>query len=120
MIRRPPRSTLSSSSAASDVYKRQIEVYSKVSPDQYKGTLEIKYRMEIYNVDDETRTFVDKTASIEIDYDHDLPSAERPDNWSAPVDVPRQPQTIVVMTVLSSKWTGTKIYHWEPQIFVER
>src|SRR5664279_6154526 len=26
MIRRPPRSTLSSSSAASDVYKRQVEV----------------------------------------------------------------------------------------------
>src|SRR5665648_229242 len=26
MIRRPPRSTLSSSSAASDVYKRQVEI----------------------------------------------------------------------------------------------
>src|SRR5665648_676049 len=31
MIRRPPRSTLSSSSAASDVYKRQV------SPDNYLG-----------------------------------------------------------------------------------
>eukprot|EP00658_Telonema_sp_P-2_P017764 TRINITY_DN16931_c0_g1_i7.p1 TRINITY_DN16931_c0_g1~~TRINITY_DN16931_c0_g1_i7.p1 ORF type:complete len:115 (+),score=18.26 TRINITY_DN16931_c0_g1_i7:83-427(+) len=31
MIRRPPRSTLSSSSAASDVYKRQV-VDSKVNP----------------------------------------------------------------------------------------
>src|SRR5674536_399690 len=29
MIRRPPRSTLSSSSAASDVYKRQIQVLSR-------------------------------------------------------------------------------------------
>ena len=29
MIRRPPRSTLSSSSAASDVYKRQIETIPK-------------------------------------------------------------------------------------------
>ncbi|CZS11807.1 reactivating factor for ethanolamine ammonia lyase [Clostridioides difficile] len=29
MIRRPPRSTLSSSSAASDVYKRQIQEYAK-------------------------------------------------------------------------------------------
>eukprot|EP00658_Telonema_sp_P-2_P020011 TRINITY_DN17876_c0_g2_i2.p1 TRINITY_DN17876_c0_g2~~TRINITY_DN17876_c0_g2_i2.p1 ORF type:complete len:253 (+),score=75.80 TRINITY_DN17876_c0_g2_i2:119-877(+) len=29
MIRRPPRSTLSSSSAASDVYKRQLRVFSK-------------------------------------------------------------------------------------------
>eukprot|EP00658_Telonema_sp_P-2_P047721 TRINITY_DN3631_c0_g1_i2.p1 TRINITY_DN3631_c0_g1~~TRINITY_DN3631_c0_g1_i2.p1 ORF type:complete len:102 (+),score=30.16 TRINITY_DN3631_c0_g1_i2:145-450(+) len=28
MIRRPPRSTLSSSSAASDVYKRQVHNYS--------------------------------------------------------------------------------------------
>src|SRR5665648_634019 len=28
MIRRPPRSTLSSSSAASDVYKRQLKVFS--------------------------------------------------------------------------------------------
>src|SRR5665648_1262079 len=30
MIRRPPRSTLSSSSAASDVYKRQIYIYDLV------------------------------------------------------------------------------------------
>src|SRR5674536_205922 len=30
MIRRPPRSTLSSSSAASDVYKRQLEAYGEV------------------------------------------------------------------------------------------
>eukprot|EP00656_Telonema_subtile_P017600 TRINITY_DN19461_c0_g1_i1.p1 TRINITY_DN19461_c0_g1~~TRINITY_DN19461_c0_g1_i1.p1 ORF type:complete len:108 (-),score=20.92 TRINITY_DN19461_c0_g1_i1:36-359(-) len=31
MIRRPPRSTLSSSSAASDVYKRQV-LYSPIHP----------------------------------------------------------------------------------------
>src|SRR5665648_1154192 len=30
MIRRPPRSTLSSSSAASDVYKRQVRVVERV------------------------------------------------------------------------------------------
>src|SRR5665648_236440 len=33
MIRRPPRSTLSSSSAASDVYKRQISGSSAAMPD---------------------------------------------------------------------------------------
>src|SRR5664280_3272796 len=31
MIRRPPRSTLSSSSAASDVYKRQVPIYAAVN-----------------------------------------------------------------------------------------
>ena len=30
MIRRPPRSTLDRSSAASDVYKRQVDVYGSV------------------------------------------------------------------------------------------
>ena len=29
MIRRPPRSTLDRSSAASDVYKRQVELYAE-------------------------------------------------------------------------------------------
>src|SRR5664280_3785554 len=38
MIRRPPRSTLSSSSAASDVYKRQFQNLSDV----YLGSAEIK------------------------------------------------------------------------------
>ena len=33
MIRRPPRSTLSSSSAASDVYKRQLETRINTSID---------------------------------------------------------------------------------------
>eukprot|EP00658_Telonema_sp_P-2_P056292 TRINITY_DN4475_c0_g1_i3.p2 TRINITY_DN4475_c0_g1~~TRINITY_DN4475_c0_g1_i3.p2 ORF type:complete len:128 (+),score=16.47 TRINITY_DN4475_c0_g1_i3:87-470(+) len=33
MIRRPPRSTLSSSSAASDVYKRQVSTQSTGVPD---------------------------------------------------------------------------------------
>src|SRR5664279_5966341 len=32
MIRRPPRSTLSSSSAASDVYKRQVQNDPRVTP----------------------------------------------------------------------------------------
>src|SRR5450756_2925660 len=34
MIRRPPRSTQSSSSAASDVYKRQFQIWA---PDVYQG-----------------------------------------------------------------------------------
>src|SRR5665648_1296855 len=36
MIRRPPRSTLSSSSAASDVYKRQAYTNKDVSPSQWE------------------------------------------------------------------------------------
>src|SRR5665648_81456 len=39
MIRRPPRSTLSSSSAASDVYKRQDVVLPGVSYAESKGTI---------------------------------------------------------------------------------
>ena len=35
MIRRPPRSTLSSSSAASDVYKRQVTVDTEKDPDRW-------------------------------------------------------------------------------------
>ena len=33
MIRRPPRSTLDRSSAASDVYKRQISKYAELIPE---------------------------------------------------------------------------------------
>src|SRR5665648_1304324 len=40
MIRRPPRSTLSSSSAASDVYKRQMLRYSSHSVDYFEYYLE--------------------------------------------------------------------------------
>ena len=39
MIRRPPRSTLDRSSAASDVYKRQIEIFPATS----SGTLTIPF-----------------------------------------------------------------------------
>eukprot|EP00658_Telonema_sp_P-2_P060047 TRINITY_DN49081_c0_g1_i1.p1 TRINITY_DN49081_c0_g1~~TRINITY_DN49081_c0_g1_i1.p1 ORF type:complete len:429 (-),score=130.16 TRINITY_DN49081_c0_g1_i1:185-1471(-) len=39
MIRRPPRSTLSSSSAASDVYKRQHKTYATFAPVKGKYTL---------------------------------------------------------------------------------
>src|SRR5664280_2491950 len=47
MIRRPPRSTLSSSSAASDVYKRQIEKdYHHVFGDLDKGFAEADYSAE--------------------------------------------------------------------------
>ena len=38
MIRRPPRSTLSSSSAASDVYKRQVVYYLAEHEEQVAGT----------------------------------------------------------------------------------
>src|SRR5664279_5269925 len=40
MIRRPPRSTLSSSSAASDVYKRQV--VDGIDPQKLRETLEIE------------------------------------------------------------------------------
>src|SRR5665648_1144321 len=47
MIRRPPRSTLSSSSAASDVYKRQLDIVNAVANtaenilDGYNRTIEV-------------------------------------------------------------------------------
>src|SRR5678815_1706720 len=40
MIRRPPRSTLDRSSAASDVYKRQVHDYNKIYDHWWKKTLE--------------------------------------------------------------------------------
>src|SRR5665648_1219338 len=50
MIRRPPRSTLSSSSAASDVYKRQVVVHAVVGanghgvgPDETRSILSERY-----------------------------------------------------------------------------
>eukprot|EP00658_Telonema_sp_P-2_P082118 TRINITY_DN85_c0_g1_i9.p1 TRINITY_DN85_c0_g1~~TRINITY_DN85_c0_g1_i9.p1 ORF type:complete len:120 (+),score=40.06 TRINITY_DN85_c0_g1_i9:176-535(+) len=42
MIRRPPRSTLSSSSAASDVYKRQLKVVVTTLLDSYLSTLNLQ------------------------------------------------------------------------------
>ena len=36
MIRRPPRSTLDRSSAASDVYKRQVETVAEVGADAHR------------------------------------------------------------------------------------
>ena len=35
MIRRPPRSTQSRSSAASDVYKRQLQEHKQITVEQY-------------------------------------------------------------------------------------
>ena len=45
MIRRPPRSTLSSSSAASDVYKRQT-VYAATADRQALEEMEAEYEKE--------------------------------------------------------------------------
>src|SRR5664279_5958649 len=42
MIRRPPRSTLSSSSAASDVYKRQVQIPESQLKSLYSGKLLIQ------------------------------------------------------------------------------
>eukprot|EP00828_Plagiopyla_frontata_P028544 TRINITY_DN3690_c0_g1_i10.p2 TRINITY_DN3690_c0_g1~~TRINITY_DN3690_c0_g1_i10.p2 ORF type:complete len:109 (+),score=31.73 TRINITY_DN3690_c0_g1_i10:98-424(+) len=39
MIRRPPRSTLSSSSAASDVYKRQVKLQPALSLSGHEGNI---------------------------------------------------------------------------------
>src|SRR5665648_1273750 len=48
MIRRPPRSTLSSSSAASDVYKRQIlETYKKISGGIIRGLSYLGIKAEL-------------------------------------------------------------------------
>ena len=41
MIRRPPRSTLSSSSAASDVYKRQVLIFERIK-EELKATKNIQ------------------------------------------------------------------------------
>src|SRR5664280_2880437 len=49
MIRRPPRSTLSSSSAASDVYKRQEEMYYKISDFVSDFDLETAATLKIFN-----------------------------------------------------------------------
>ena len=46
MIRRPPRSTLDRSSAASDVYKRQIH---KISPKELFEIIENKYNRNFTN-----------------------------------------------------------------------
>eukprot|EP00658_Telonema_sp_P-2_P046959 TRINITY_DN3537_c0_g1_i2.p1 TRINITY_DN3537_c0_g1~~TRINITY_DN3537_c0_g1_i2.p1 ORF type:complete len:128 (+),score=37.39 TRINITY_DN3537_c0_g1_i2:125-508(+) len=42
MIRRPPRSTLSSSSAASDVYKRQLSLSARVGTSAFRANHEKK------------------------------------------------------------------------------
>src|SRR5665648_1138880 len=53
MIRRPPRSTLSSSSAASDVYKRQVLIFiNKEFTNRVKGV-----RDEFRDVLDEKKEF---------------------------------------------------------------
>src|SRR5665648_632523 len=49
MIRRPPRSTLSSSSAASDVYKRQVT--GVVAPGSYRGADEKRSQFMRINFD---------------------------------------------------------------------
>src|SRR5665648_1026684 len=48
MIRRPPRSTLSSSSAASDVYKRQVIYGHNMWTDEMFGILEKYSNLEFY------------------------------------------------------------------------
>src|SRR5664280_3475687 len=55
MIRRPPRSTLSSSSAASDVYKRQMYDFAHGQSDYFEGvthslcTLEFEVHRPLYD-----------------------------------------------------------------------
>src|SRR5664280_1479917 len=47
MIRRPPRSTLSSSSAASDVYKRQVFDYVRIGKDKRRIRFSCITKVEI-------------------------------------------------------------------------
>ena len=63
MIRRPPRSTQSRSSAASDVYKRQeimfamtpcMRLYSWIGKSLYKEDFDIKYKEWIITYSDES------------------------------------------------------------------
>src|SRR5674536_408117 len=54
MIRPPPRSTLSSSSAASDVYKRQVEVVV-LKVDKANKKISLGYRQLLSNPWDELR-----------------------------------------------------------------
>eukprot|EP00658_Telonema_sp_P-2_P042516 TRINITY_DN3052_c0_g1_i6.p1 TRINITY_DN3052_c0_g1~~TRINITY_DN3052_c0_g1_i6.p1 ORF type:complete len:112 (-),score=14.17 TRINITY_DN3052_c0_g1_i6:168-503(-) len=46
MIRRPPRSTLSSSSAASDVYKRQVSTQSTGMSSLWRGFFVRKFKQK--------------------------------------------------------------------------
>src|SRR5665648_1124567 len=48
MIRRPPRSTLSSSSAASDVYKRQATRLSNLTLSENYGKTGLAYKFPMY------------------------------------------------------------------------
>ena len=71
MIRRPPRSTQSRSSAASDVYKRQVKsIYKKEKPKDWM----------LYNSDDENVSKTGNWASIEaVSYTH-LRAHETPEH----------------------------------------
>src|SRR5665648_1185888 len=52
MIRRPPRSTLSSSSAASDVYKRQVFEVKSTNGDTFLGGEDFDMRLVSYLADE--------------------------------------------------------------------
>eukprot|EP00658_Telonema_sp_P-2_P019565 TRINITY_DN17723_c0_g1_i6.p1 TRINITY_DN17723_c0_g1~~TRINITY_DN17723_c0_g1_i6.p1 ORF type:complete len:135 (+),score=40.66 TRINITY_DN17723_c0_g1_i6:108-512(+) len=70
MIRRPPRSTLSSSSAASDVYKRQDEESGEVHNIEMRQT---NLKEQLCTNDDEFVAFIEWCLTIDQDK---RPSAE--------------------------------------------
>ena len=71
MIRRPPRSTLSSSSAASDVYKRQVSLEDGFIESQYResrnenGNLSFLNKIEAKSLLKGTPVYNTETQEIE-------------------------------------------------------
>src|SRR5664280_3716450 len=83
MIRRPPRSTLSSSSAASDVYKRQVcSSFNMINTDLVKDSvlkalrtgrsIAVKFNISSYKTNEEKRAALAKLPEINaIIFDND-------------------------------------------------
>ena len=90
MRRRPPRSTQSRSSAASDVYKRQI--YSKAQ--EFRTEALKKYGEEVFDGDDSTGQFRIKPENVK-DFENELRTEfdAEIELSSAPIDPERLPDS---------------------------
>src|SRR5665648_1195536 len=71
MIRRPPRSTLSSSSAASDVYKRQVLNASKLH-DQEQLSEQLQQALDSRVVIEQAKGITAQKKSVTIDHAYQL------------------------------------------------